>query len=117
MSFKDPVKRREYQREYNKRRRGGLSKNLATHLIRLETAYDLRVLLEEVITEVRASDLNTEPKARILLEAVKTGIKIIEVTNLETRLRALEFANNGDVVGNMRRDESEADAERVSYEA
>jgi len=94
-----------------------LSKNLATRSIRLETAHDLKLLLEEVIAEVRASDLNTDSKARILLEAVKTGIKIVEVTNLETRLRALELANNGDVGGDIRRDEIEVEAERVSYEA
>lgn len=96
MPYKDPEKRREYQRqyqkEYNKKRRGGLIKNLANPQT-LETAEDLRELLQHVVTVVSTSqgDLELEAWARILLKAVEVGIKIVEITDLEERLRALEL--------------------------
>jgi hypothetical protein len=66
------------------------------------------VLLETVIADVQASELDTEPRARILLKAIEVGLKIVEVTDLEQRLTALERAASGDL-----RDENE----RMRYNA
>lgn len=57
---------------------------------------------------MQASGLDTEPKARILLKAVEVGLKIVEVTDLEKRLTALENSTN--VSGNN--DSSELETQR-----
>jgi hypothetical protein len=92
MPYKNPEKQRQYQREYNKKRRGGLIKKTATHKTRVMTAEDLRVLLEEVVETVRQArdDLELEAWARILLKGIEVGIKIVEVTDIDRRLTALE---------------------------
>jgi len=64
----------------------------------METADDLRELLETVIAEVQAGHLNAEHRSQILLKAVEVGLKIVEVTSLEKRVALLESAavGNGD---------------------
>jgi len=90
--YKNPEDKKQWQREYNKKRRGGLVKNIVTRETCINSAEDLRVLLEDVVDAVRQSrdDLDIEAWARILLKGIEVGIKIIEVTNIEQRLTALE---------------------------
>lgn len=92
MPYKDVKKQRQYQREYNKKRRGGINKNIATAQTRIETAEDLRLLLQNVVDVISNSkdELELEAWARILLKAVEVGLKLVEVTDLEKRLTALE---------------------------
>jgi ABC-type amino acid transport substrate-binding protein len=92
MPYKDPERKRQYQREYNRKRRGGLSKNAASRETCIKTAEDLRLLLEDVVETVRKlrDELELDAWARILLKAIDVGIKIIEVTDIEQRLTALE---------------------------
>ena len=94
MPFKDPVKRREYQRNYNNKRRGGLPKNLVTRTTRIETAHDVSDLPNRVVDtiEMEGDALELEAWGRILLRAVDVGLKIVEVTDIEKRLIALEEA-------------------------
>ncbi len=81
MPFKDPIKRREYQLNYNKKRRGGLPKNLATRTTRIETAHGLSDLLNRVVDriETEGDALDLEAWGRILLGAVDVGLKIVEI--------------------------------------
>ena len=67
-------------------------KNTVSRETRIETADDLRLLLEDVVDAVRQSrdELELEAWARILLKGIEVGIKIIEVTDIEQRLTALE---------------------------
>ena len=101
LPYKDPEQKRQYQREYNKKRRGALSKNIASNETRIETAEDLRLLLQEIVGTVRNSrgELDLESWARVLIKACEVGIKIIEVTNLEARLSALERVSVGTGTG------------------
>ncbi len=63
MPYKDPEKQREYQREYQRQRRTGLTgdsktSNLMEDRIRIRTAQDVSILLEETLNEVRDADAN-----------------------------------------------------------
>jgi len=60
----------------------------------IETIEDLRNLLEMAIAEVQEAGplLQPDAKARILLKAVKVGIKVIDRTSIEQRITALEEA-------------------------
>jgi curved DNA-binding protein CbpA len=80
MPYKDPKRRREYDKAYKRKQRGeGLKKRgLDTRLTAFEikTAEDLRALFNEIIAEVRNADssvLELEPKLRIKLRAVEIG--------------------------------------------
>jgi hypothetical protein len=53
-------------------------------------------VLNEVITETRDSpSLDVEKKLRIKLRAVEIGLRVIEVTDHERRIAALEENGNG----------------------
>jgi hypothetical protein len=65
------------------------------HLTALEikNAEDLSGLFNEVVAEVRSADdssLQLEAKLRIKLRAVEIGLRVIEITNHEQRIAALE---------------------------
>jgi DnaJ-class molecular chaperone len=96
MPYKDPEKRRQYDKAYKQKQPEGLTKKgLDTRLtaIEIETAEDLRDLFNEVVVEVRSADsssLDLEPKLRIKLRAVEIGLRVIEITDHEQRIAALE---------------------------
>lgn len=99
MPFKDHTRRREYQKAYKRKRRSegwtkkGLDKRLTE--VEVETAEDLRDILNEVIAETRESaSLNLETKLRIKLRAVEIGLRVIEITDHERRIAALEGNGN-----------------------
>jgi hypothetical protein len=59
----------------------------------IETAHDLRGLFNEIVAEVQNADgssLQLELTMRIKLRAVEIGHRVIEVTNHEQRIAALE---------------------------
>jgi uncharacterized coiled-coil protein SlyX len=61
--------------------------------LEIKTAEDLRGLFNEVVTEARTADgssLALEAKLRIKLRAVEIGLRVIELTNHEQRIAALE---------------------------
>jgi hypothetical protein len=97
MPYKDRARRREYDKAYKRKQRatGLMKKGLDTRLtaIEIETAEDLRDLFNEVVAEVRNADsssLALEPKLRIKLRAVEIGLRVIEITDHEQRIAALE---------------------------
>lgn len=59
----------------------------------IETAEDIQGLFNEVVAEVRTADgssLGLDAKLRIKLRAVEIGLRVIEITNHEQRIAALE---------------------------
>jgi len=95
--YRDQAQRREYDREYKQKQRseGWTKKGLDKRLTENEvvTAEDLRDLLNEVIAEARDADgasLALETKLRIKLRAVEIGLRVIEITDHERRIAALE---------------------------
>jgi hypothetical protein len=102
MPYKDITQRREYDKAYKQKQRaeGLTKKGMDTRLtaIEIETAEDLRDLFNEVVAEVRNADsssLDLEPKLRIKLRAVEIGLRVIEITDHEQRIAALEEQSHG----------------------
>ena len=59
----------------------------------IENAKDIQGLFNEVVAEARTADgssLGLEAKLRIKLRAVEIGLRVIEITNHELRIAALE---------------------------
>jgi hypothetical protein len=106
MPYKDKNRARAYQREYQRRRRSGTqaqakaeSNNARVGLtgrsktLQLQTLDDLRAVFERVTNEVlNAKDLDPGVKGRVLGQLLTVGMKLIEGTDLERRIQALENA-------------------------
>ncbi|HYC19392.1 MAG TPA: hypothetical protein VEF35_02065 [Candidatus Bathyarchaeia archaeon] len=97
MPFADPTRRRAYDaaRKRKQRAQGWTKKRMDTRLtpVEIETAEDIKGLFNEVVAEVRTaedSSLGLEAKLRIKLRAVEIGLRVIEITNHEQRIAALE---------------------------
>jgi hypothetical protein len=97
MPYKNEKDRREYDKEYKRKQRseGWTKKGLDMRLTESEvqTAEDLRDLLNEVVAETRDAEnaaLGLEKKLRIKLRAVEIGLRVIEITDHERRIAALE---------------------------
>jgi len=106
MPYKDKEAQRAYNREYQRQRRVGLnskgsiskskgqssqSPSLFTTPYRIEKAKDLLRILEDVINSVREDDMITSlQRARTLGYLISIGIRIIETSNMEGRIEALE---------------------------
>jgi len=97
MPYADPARRRAYDADRKRRQRaqGWTKKRADMHLTALEikNAEDLSGLFNEVVAEVRSADdssLQLEAKLRIKLRAVEIGLRVIEITNHEQRIAALE---------------------------
>ena len=101
MPYKDRTQQREYDKAYKRRQRaqGWTKKGLDNRLTEsdFETAHYCRDLLAEVITETREADsvsLSLEKKLRIKLRAIEIGLRVIEITDHERRIAALEEGAN-----------------------
>lgn len=93
MPIKDPTKRREYQRQWARKNRqigGSVYKLDLTREFKLETAHDLRTCLEQVTNEVLHSDIDVGAKGRVMASLLSVGVRIIEISDLDTRLTAVE---------------------------
>jgi hypothetical protein len=95
MPYKDPEKRRAYQREYRRMQRAGGSQTLGQTLIplplRLQTARDVLALLEEQVNAVRdESAATTLEKARVVGYLAGAALKAVEVADLSARVEAVE---------------------------
>jgi len=95
--YADPEKRREYDKERKQKQRsqGWTKKGVDNRLTVLEikTAKDLCGIINEVVDEARNADgasLELAAKLRIKLRAVEIGLRVIEITNHEQRIAALE---------------------------
>ncbi|MGZ4929312.1 MAG: hypothetical protein ACXV76_13750 [Halobacteriota archaeon] len=93
MPFKDKDKARKYQRDYQRRRRseGRVGLTDLSKTLQLETLDDLRLVFERITLEILdAEDLDLGVKGRILGQPLAVGIKLVEGTDLEHRIAALE---------------------------
>ncbi|MGB8311693.1 MAG: hypothetical protein WCE81_07500 [Halobacteriota archaeon] len=106
MPYKDKETQREYNREYQRQRRAGVNgkgpaSKSGSHSsqpsplfetpYRIEKAKDLLKILEDVINSVREDDMITSlQRARTLGYLISIGIRIIETSNMEGRIEALE---------------------------
>lgn len=96
MPFKDPGKRRRYQRDRKRLRRAGdpTSTPCTTRLptdFRVQTAADVLALLDDEIAAVRAAaDLAVLDRARCVGFLAGVVLRACEQANLAARLEALE---------------------------
>jgi ribosome-binding protein aMBF1 (putative translation factor) len=95
--YADPQRRREYDKERKQKQRsqGWTKKGVDNRLTALEIkdAQDLCGIINEVVDEARNADgasLELAAKLRIKLRAVEIGLRVIEITNHEQRIAALE---------------------------
>jgi len=94
MPYKDPEKRREYDRERRrkaraKEREGKTPKNVVLPRP-VRTAADLLEVLSEQIGALRQENLDTVVRARAIAYLANVTVRVIEVGDLEERLAALE---------------------------
>ncbi|MFZ0925337.1 MAG: hypothetical protein WCE82_01025 [Halobacteriota archaeon] len=97
MPYKNPEQRRAYDAAYKQKQRAqGLTKkgvDMRLTALEIKTAEDCCGLINEVVDEARTADgssLGLEAKLRIKLRAVEIGLRVIEITNLERRIAAVE---------------------------
>lgn len=84
-SRKHIYRHRQYQREYQRAKRSGstaIKKPL--NFDEIATAKDLRMLLSEIILEVKNSDTYLIIKARLLSYLISIGVRVIETSELES---------------------------------
>ncbi len=96
MPYKDPEKRRAYQREYKRsQHRGGRRTQCQSSIpvkLRIRTARNVLELLEEQINVVRDEDTDVVVKARCIGYLAVTALKAIETVDLAARLEKVEAA-------------------------
>lgn len=71
---------------------------MVNRLTTIETIEDLRCLLDEVIDRIKSAtddQLSYEVQIRLLLKAMEVGLRIVEFTDLDKRVTALELRNYG----------------------
>jgi len=102
MPFKDKAKEREYQRNYQRLRRAGLSagerrlkvlqiSNLPSSPEETETARGLLSILGHLIGEVLTTDQgDIFMRSRTAGYLISIGLRAVEVADLESRLTNLE---------------------------
>lgn len=93
MPYKDADKQREYVRNYQRKRRSkvGYSGNNINLDWRLETADDLKAVLETIVSEIMSADeLDIGVKGRVVAQLLTVGCKLLEVSSIEERLEKLE---------------------------
>ena len=95
MPYKDPQQRREYQREWQRQRRAGVSGGDCTPSRTLnpddvKTAKGMLDVLAETISDVQAWEGDTLQRARCMGYLVSIGIKAVETAELAERLDDLE---------------------------
>ena len=93
--YRDPERRRQYQRDRARLRRAGRTdsppKLTLPDAVRIKTARDILELLEEQINLLRADlGLGTIERARTLGALAGVALRAVETADLEARLAALE---------------------------
>lgn len=92
MPYKDPKKQRDYQRAWARSRVSTkASKSKLSLNWRLETADDIRCLVESTLSELMNSEeLDLGIKARLIFKGAEVSIRLLEVSSMEERLEKLE---------------------------
>jgi hypothetical protein len=93
MGYKDADKQRDYQRNWARERRSKVSTNKRAVELewRLETAADLKGILELIVSQVMgAEELDIGIKGRVVASLLTVGVRLLEVGSIEERLEKLE---------------------------
>lgn len=95
MAYKDPEKRRAYDRQYKRAQRAGeISQTYRPTLpieLRIQTAQDVLDMLNQQVNAVLAdSDISTVEKARCITYMASSMLKAIEQVAIVPRLEAIE---------------------------
>jgi len=106
MPFKNEEDMQEYQRNYKRKLRSGAADVSDTKQTRetldadykIRTAEDLLNLAEDIINEVMAATIDVAVKARTISALLNSAIRLVEASNTETRIKALEDKLSGGVV-------------------
>jgi hypothetical protein len=89
--YKNPEDKRAYMREYYRRKRSGVDPTrFLDPAWQLQTAEDLRRVLENVLRELLESNADIIVKSRAAATLLSVGLRLIELTDFEKRLIALE---------------------------
>jgi hypothetical protein len=99
MPYSNSEQRREYDKTYKRKHRaqGLTKKGLDNRLTeaRCATAEDFRGMLNEIWADTRDdASLKPETRLRIQLRVVEVGLRLIETTDYERRIAALEEHEN-----------------------
>lgn len=99
MPYKDPEKRKAYDREYKRVQRAGESnpsQALVPLSFRLKTAQDILSLLENQINAVHQDKTaGTLEKARTIGYLASITLKAVEISDMAARIEALESVLKG----------------------
>jgi hypothetical protein len=99
--YKDPAKKREWERNYRRLQRAGMTKSntdlprtlIKYPQVRIETARDYLHVLNAMIDEVRnAPDATIVERARAIGYLIGVGLKALEIGSFEDRLVQIETA-------------------------
>lgn len=93
MPYKDAEKRKDYQRQYQRQRRAGITESKPSNLdptFRLQTAQDVHTVLTETLFEVKQANADTLVKARCIGYLAGIILKAIEAGDIEERIKRLE---------------------------
>lgn len=94
MPYKDPTKKKEYQRQYMRQQRSGSSEGAKNKTMldpdQLETAQGLFAVLRHAIIDAANSKMDPAVKGRLIGYLVNVGFKGLELTDFEERLQVLE---------------------------
>lgn len=95
MPYKDPDKKRTYNREYKRMQRAGSRQTPGQTLVplpfRLKTARDVLILIEEQMNAVRDdTEAGTLEKARTIGYLAGVALKAVEVADVSARVEAVE---------------------------
>jgi len=93
MPYKNPEKKRDYQREYKRLQRGALTPAQVSIPLefKLKTAQDILELLAEQICAVkRDPEAGTLEKARTIGYLASIALRAVETAELEARVEAIE---------------------------
>jgi hypothetical protein len=91
--FKDDVKQKQYQREWQRQKRAAEVKPSQGRTLNPEdvkTAQGIRNLLSEVLADVQQWDGDTLQRARCIGYIAAIALKAVETADLEYRLTSLE---------------------------
>jgi len=91
MPYKNPEKRRDYQREYKRLQRLTPAQVSIPLEFKLKTAQDILKLLAEQICAVKEDqEAGTLEKARVIGYLASIALRAVETSELEARVEALE---------------------------
>ncbi len=102
MPYANAHRRREYDKDYKRRQRarGWTEKRLDKCLTegKFETPDDIHAMLSQIwadTNDVKNASLKPETRLRIQLRVVEVSLRLIESTDCERRITALEGRANG----------------------